>query len=449
MSLWLWLGFILFILTMLGLDLGVFNRKAHVVSTGEALVWTAFWVMLALAFNCGVYWIYEQDIAGASAMSGSDMSGQQAALQFFTGYVIEKSLSLDNIFVIALIFAFFQVPAAYQHRVLFWGVLGALVLRGAMIAAGAALIHRFGWVTYIFGGLLIVTAVKMLILRHDNIEPERNPLVRLARRFYPVSGRFEEHRFFTRLDGRRAITPLFLVLLVVESSDALFAVDSIPAIFAITHDPFLVFTSNIFAILGLRSLYFALAGVMDKFRYLKTSLVFVLAFVGVKMLLAHHHAIPTLVSLTVIGGILSVGVLASIFAPRRDTAPLAPPPLSADAEPARSVWRRLRRLFVLLIGGSVLAIGFAMILLPGPAVLVIPAGLAILASECLWARRILAKRKRLLAAWRGNPSEPPQPDADVEFEQLRQGLAQKQSQPKARQEEARSPEGEAKDPPAS
>jgi tellurite resistance protein TerC len=331
MTIWIWSGFILVILLLLALDLCILHRHAHVIGVREALTWTVFWIALALVFNVFVYFAYEHHWCGIGREVGLELSGRKAALQFFTGYVIEKSLSLDNIFVIALIFAYFGVPAVYQHRVLFWGILGALVMRGIMIAAGAVLIRRFDWIVYVFGGLLLITAVKMLIARHDNLEPEKNPLVRLARRLYPVSEDYVEGRFFVRLDGQRAITPLFLVLLLVESTDVLFAVDSIPAIFAITHDPFLVFTSNVFAILGLRSLYFALAGVMHRFRYLKASLVFVLAFVGVKMILSHHHAIPTAVSLAIIAGILLVGIVASTVASRRDTAALVSP-LAAEMD---------------------------------------------------------------------------------------------------------------------
>lgn len=337
MTIWLWIGFLIVVLFMLAIDLGVFHRKSHVVSIKEAAIWTATWVILALLFNIAVYFLYEHHVFGIGVESGQDLLGKQAAIQFFTGYVIEKSLSLDNIFVIALIFTYFGVRAKYQHRVLFWGILGALVLRGIMIAAGTALIHRFGWMTYVFGLLLILTAVKMLVARHDNLEPDKNPLIRLARRFFAISADFEGQRFFTRVNEKRAITPLFLVLLVVESSDVLFAVDSIPAIFAVTHDPFLVFTSNVFAILGLRSLYFVLAGVMHKFRYLKMSLVFLLAYVGAKMLLADQYPIPTLASLGIIGGILSVGILASVFAGHRDSAPLASPFAGESDDPAQKL----------------------------------------------------------------------------------------------------------------
>jgi tellurite resistance protein TerC len=320
MTIWLWVGFNLFVLGMLALDLGVFNRKAHVIRVREALIWTSVWVALALIFNVGVYYMYEHHWMGLGLSAVDPAAGREAALEFFTGYLIEKSLSVDNIFVIALIFSYFHVPAAQQHRVLFWGILGALVMRAVMILAGAALIQRFDWIVYVFGGLLIVTAVKLLLSKHEEIHPDRNPLVRLARRVYPVSPMFEGGRFFTRIDGRRAITPLFLSLLIVESTDLLFAIDSIPAIFAVTHDPFIVYTSNVFAILGLRSLYFALAGMMDKFHYLKFSLVFILAFVGVKMILEHHYPISKPVSLGVIAAALVVGVVASWVRARREAA---------------------------------------------------------------------------------------------------------------------------------
>ena len=319
MQIWLWVGFIVIILFLLALDLGVFNRRAHVIHMREALGWTCVYIALALLFNVAVYFMYEQHWLGIGREIGYPTTGKLAAQDFFLGYVIEKSLSLDNIFVIALIFSFFAVPLQFQHRVLFWGIIGALIMRGMMIAAGAALLQRFGWMNYVFGGFLIVTAAKMMVASHEEVDPEKNWLVRIARRVFPVAPAFEGQRFFTRLDGKRAITPLFLVLLVVESTDVMFAVDSIPAIFSVTKDPFIVFTSNVFAILGLRSLYFALANLMEKFRYLKMSLVFLLAYVGGKMLVSHHYAIKvdSVLSLAVIGGILSVGVLASILADKR------------------------------------------------------------------------------------------------------------------------------------
>ncbi|NLG43780.1 MAG: TerC family protein [Phycisphaerae bacterium] len=320
MVIWAWVGFVILVILLLALDLGVLNRKAHVIRTREALLWTGFWVVLALLFNSLVYLIYENHWLDIGLSAFAEPDGREAALKFFTGFLIEKSLGMDNIFVIALVLAYFRVPLMYQHRVLFWGILGAIVLRGAMILGGAALVHRFDWVLYVFGGLLIVTAVKMLFSGEQEIEPDRNPLVRIARRFYPVTTRIEGQHFFVRENGRRAMTPLFLALLIVESSDVLFAIDSIPAIFIITADPFIVFTSNIFAILGLRSLFFALASLMDKFRYLKFSLVFLLAYVGVKMLVSGVYKIPIGVSLSIIVGLLAAGILASIFASRRGMA---------------------------------------------------------------------------------------------------------------------------------
>ena len=307
MAVFVWIAFIVLVLAFLALDLGVFHRRAHVISIREALAWTAFWVAIAMVFNGFVFFLYEHHWLDFGTSMRQEFDGGEAALKFFTGYLVEKSLSVDNIFVIAMIFAYFGVPLVYQHRVLFWGILGALVLRGAMIAAGAALIAKFSWTVYLFGALLLLTAAKLLVTRHDNLEPGRNLLVRWARKMYPVSSDFDGSHFFTVVNGKRAITPLFLALIVVESSDVIFAVDSIPAIFAITHDPFIVFTSNVFAILGLRSLYFAVAGLIARFRYLKMSLVFLLAFVGVKMILAHHHPIPTVVSLAIIVGILCRG----------------------------------------------------------------------------------------------------------------------------------------------
>lgn len=298
--LWLWLGFNVFVLIMLGLDLGVFHRKAHVVSLRESLVWTALWVCLALLFNLGVWHYY----------------GSQKALEFFTGYVIEKSLSVDNVFVFALLFSYFAVAPKYQHRVLFWGIIGALIMRAIMIVAGAALLAKFSWIIYVFGAFLIITGIKMIVKRGEEIHPERNPVVRLFKRVVPVTPDYREGSFFVRENGVRMATPLFVVLLLVEFTDLIFAVDSIPAIFAVTADPFIVYTSNVFAILGLRSLYFALSGVMGKFRYLKIGLGVVLTFVGIKMLLAHTAwKIDTLVSLAVIILILTASIVWSLLRP--------------------------------------------------------------------------------------------------------------------------------------
>jgi len=312
---WLWAGFLAFVLLMLALDLGVFHRHAHVVTVKEALVWSAVWATLGLSFSVFVYYGYENQWLGLGrsidAVDGVLNDGTTATIKYLTGYVVEKSLSVDNIFVIAMIFGFFAVPAIYQHRVLFWGILGALVMRGAMITLGATLIAKFHWILYLFGVFLLVTGIKMLILKTDHSDPNQNIIIRLTRRFFPITARFHGQHFVVRAGapasyesefpgtaalpdavvdqarpGTLMLTPLALALIAVEFTDVIFAVDSIPAIFAITADPFLVFTSNVFAILGLRSLYFALAGMLDKFRYLKVSLALVLMVVGVKMLLA-------------------------------------------------------------------------------------------------------------------------------------------------------------------
>ena len=301
-SIWLWVGFNVFVLAMLALDLGVFHRKAHVVSLKESLTWTVVWIGLALLFNA---WIWHQ-------------YGSTKAVQFFTGYVIEKSLSVDNVFVFALLFSYFAVPPLYQHKVLFWGILGALIMRAIMIALGAVLITKFGWIIYVFGGFLILTGIKMIVKREEEIHPERNPVVKWFKKLMPVTPDYRGDKFFVRENGVRMATPLFVVLLLVEISDLIFAVDSIPAIFAVTTDPFIVYTSNVFAILGLRSLYFALAGVMDKFHYLKIGLGVVLTFVGVKMILAHTAwKIDTLVSLGVIVLILATSVVMSLVRPKK------------------------------------------------------------------------------------------------------------------------------------
>jgi tellurite resistance protein TerC len=292
--------FTLLVLGLLALDLGVLERRPRTLSFREACGRYAFWVILSLAFNLGIYF----------------WRGSQPALEFLTGYVLEVSLSMDNVFVFAVIFSYMAVHAHYQHRVLFWGIVGALVMRGAFIAAGVVLISRFNWVLYILGIFLVITGAKLLRAKQEEIHPERNPVVRLARRVFPITENYEGASFFVRREGRLLATPLLLVLLLVETTDVLFAVDSIPAIFAVTLDPFIVYTSNVFAILGLRALYFVLAGAIRKFRYLRPGLAVVLMFVGVKMLVAHRYPVPILVSLGVICGILAVAILASLRAER-------------------------------------------------------------------------------------------------------------------------------------
>ncbi|HZX13884.1 MAG TPA: TerC family protein [Thermodesulfobacteriota bacterium] len=296
-----WIVFNIFVLAMLTLDLGIFHRKAHEVKVKEALVWSFVWIGLALLFNVGVYF----------------WQGPQTALEFLTGYLIEKSLSVDNIFVFLLIFSYFRVPALYQHKVLFWGILGALIMRAIFIVAGVALIQKFHWMIYIFGGLLILTGIKMALQKDMEIHPERNPVLRLFQRFIPVTKDYEDDKFFFKRSGRYFATPLFITLLIVETTDLIFAVDSIPAILAITTDPFIVYTSNVFAILGLRALYFALAGIMQLFHYLHYGLSAILVFVGIKMLLADLYKIPVGISLGVVAGFLLISVIASIIRPKQ------------------------------------------------------------------------------------------------------------------------------------
>jgi tellurite resistance protein TerC len=333
--LWIWAGFVAFILLMLALDLGVFHRKAHAVTMKEALGWSALWIALGLSFSFFVYHGYENNWMGlgttpdaversAQHPDGQVNDGRSAVIKYLTGYVVEKSLSVDNVFVIAMIFGFLAVPARYQHRVLFWGIVGALALRGVMIAVGARLVAEFSWVLYVFGGFLLLTAVKMLLMK-ENADPGESWVVRATRRVFRVSDRLHEGRFFVRdAAGALMLTPLALALVMVETADVVFAVDSIPAIFAITADPFLVFTSNVFAILGLRSLYFALAGAIAAFRYLKVSLAAVLAVVGGKML-AHEWLREVLGErfnlylLLAVAGILAAGVIASRLRPGEAT----------------------------------------------------------------------------------------------------------------------------------
>jgi len=307
---WHWIGFIICILIFLALDLGLFHRKSREVKFKEALAWTALWVALAMAFAVSIFFWH----------------GHSDAAAFTTGYVIELSLSLDNILVIALIFTWFRVPSEYQHRLLFWGILGALVMRGAMIAVGVALVHQYEWVLYIFGGFLVFAGAKMFISKEALLNPENNIVLRIARRFFPIAPDFDGAKFITRHNGRLALTPLALVLLLVETTDLVLATDSVPAVFSVTRKAFIIFTSNVFAILGLRSMYFLLAGALNYFRYLKVGLSVVLAFIGVKMLLDPHGnppqwfqvGIPTTVALLVVGAILLISIALSVTAAKRE-----------------------------------------------------------------------------------------------------------------------------------
>lgn len=296
----LWVSFNLFILLMLALDLGVFQRKTHVISVKEALLWSLAWIILALLFNVFIYF---------------DM-GKDKAVEFFTGYLLERSLSIDNIFVFVLLFSYFKVPNEYQHKVLFWGVLGALVLRALLIFLGIMLIAKFAWIIYVFGAFLVFTGFKMAMQNDDHIDPEKNIVIRLYRKFFPVSNEYDNGKFFTIKNGKKFATPLFVVLIATEFTDLVFAFDSIPAIFAVTNDPFIIYTSNVFAILGLRAMYFALAGVIDKFHYLKIGLSMILIFIGFKMLIVEIYKIPIGYSLGFIALILTASVVLSILKPK-------------------------------------------------------------------------------------------------------------------------------------
>jgi len=306
---WHWIAFIACVLVFLAFDLGLFHRKAHVIGFKEALIWTGIWFVLAMVFALGI----------------RHLGTPKDSLEFVTGYLIELSLSMDNVFVIALIFTYFRVPSEYQHRVLFWGILGALVMRGLMIGVGVALIDWLDWILYVFGAFIVYTGVKMFFVDND-VDPEKNKVIRLARKFFPITPHFDGQKFRTEWNGAMALTPLALVLLMVETTDLLFAFDSIPAIFAVTRNPFIVFTSNVFAILGLRSLYFVLAGAIEYFRYLKYGLAVVLVFIGVKMLIdPHDHEprwfqadIPILLSLLIVAAIIGISILASLIATWRE-----------------------------------------------------------------------------------------------------------------------------------
>jgi tellurite resistance protein TerC len=321
MSLAVWIGFLVFVGFMLAVDLGFFHRKVKEIDLKGAIRWTALCVGVTVLFTGVVYSLYENSLFGLIDHQRT-LSGRDAAIQFFTAWLLEQSLSLDNIFVMAMIFRYFEVPAAFQHRVLLWGIIGAVIMRGIFIAVGATLIHAFDWTMYLFGAMLVYAAIKTLTVGDGHVDLEKNPLVKLVRRFIPITDGYREERFFSHEQGRWMATPMFLVLLVIESCDLVFAVDSIPAVFGVTNEPFIVFTSNIFAILCLRSLYFILANLLDKFRFLKVSLFAVLAFIGTKMLIHHFYVIPSDLSLLVVGSVLFMGVVASYLfpLPKVDTA---------------------------------------------------------------------------------------------------------------------------------
>ena len=296
-----WVGFNILIFILIAIDLGLLHKKSHVISIKEALIWSAGWIFISLTFNVGIYFWF----------------GYDSALQFLTGYLIEKSLSVDNIFVFAILFSYFKVPPEHQHKVLMWGILGALVMRGALIAIGTALITNFHWIIFVLGAFLVYTGIKMALQKEISVNPEKNPVVNLAKKFIPISDDYDGDKFVTTVNGKKTFTPLLVVLLVVEVTDLMFAVDSIPAIFAITTDAFIVYTSNVFAILGLRALYFALSGVLNMFHYLKYGLGMVLSFVGTKMLISEFYIIPIPVALGAVAAILAISIVASIVIPAK------------------------------------------------------------------------------------------------------------------------------------
>jgi tellurite resistance protein TerC len=310
---WIWIIFIAVILVFLALDLGVFNKENHVIKTKEASIWTAIWVTVALSFSVVIYWLF----ANGMVDNPTGLTPNNAVLKYITGYLIELSLSVDNVFVIAVIFASFKIPPIYQHRVLFWGILGAIVFRAIMIFFGVALITRFEWIIYVFGVFLLYTAFKMLQGEEEEFNPKKSFVFRQIKKIYPITGSIHGDNFFVKRMGIKAATPLFVALIVIELTDILFALDSIPAILAITADPFIVFSSNILAIMGLRSMYFLISRMLEKFRYINYSLVVILAFVGIKMLISHYVHLAEWVSLTVISVALIGGVIASLSIPEK------------------------------------------------------------------------------------------------------------------------------------
>ena len=412
---WIYACFVVLVLGLLALDLGVFHRRAHQPSMRAAAGWTAVWIGVALIFGLAVIWLYDHRIAGlgeATPILGRPgetqaLTGPEAGKLYFTAYLVEKSLSMDNVFVIAMIFTSLAIPPAFQHRVLFWGILGALVMRGAMIAVGAAVISSVSWIVYLFGALLVAAAIKMALSGDSHGEVRDHWAVRAVSRIVPITKDLHGQRLATRIDGRWYGTPLLVALIVIEATDVIFAVDSIPAVFAITADPFLVFTSNIMAILGLRSLYFCLAGAITRFRHLRTALIAVLLFVGVKLFLVHTPwKVPPDVSLGVVITLLVSGIAASVLTGRGSgVSPEPEPPgrlpraaMRFGVAPVVSLWkgsRLFRRVCVLIAGSTVITIGLVISPLPGPGLTVLgPVGLGILASEFLWARRVAAKAIR-------------------------------------------------------
>jgi len=417
-----WGGFLAIILVLLAADLFVLNRKAHVIGIREALLTTLMWVAVSMCFNVLVYFAYSHHFFGlglypevvegtAKAAAKLPETGRDAAIMFFTGYLVEQMLSLDNMLVIAMILAYFRVPAALQHRVLFWGIMGAVALRGSMIVIGSKLVEHWGhWVIPVFGVVLLLSAFKMLVMREDEAGMERSMIVRAANRFFKVSPHYDGNKFFTRIDGRLFLTPLMVALMVVDVADLIFAVDSIPAIFGITTDPFLVFSSNCFAILGLRAIYFAIAALIRRFRYLKVSMVFVLGYIGVKMIAERWYQITPQTSLITIASILTVGILASLIAGEKDRG-AEERPIDDLTLAAEETWKRSRKIVILIFGLTIVFIIAPVVgALPGPGgIFVAIGGLALLATEFVWARKLLTtmKHKAMQVTGQAPTSTPP------------------------------------------
>lgn len=380
----LWLILFLLFALLIALDLGVIHRHIRELSLYEALAMSAFWISIGLGFAVFVYFSYERQW-----FVESTLSGQRALFQYLTAYFLEKMLSLDNLFVMALIFHQLNIPVAYQHRVLFWGILVAVIMRGLFIFGGMYLINSFDWMVYVFGAFLLFSALKVLGNQAQNSLAEDNFLLKGLRKIVHIHTTMEDDRFIKRIDGRLALTPLFLALVMVESADVMFAMDSIPAVIAVSREPFIVYSSNVFAVLGLRALYFVLASALQQFHYLKLSMVLILLFIGAKMLLSHVYLINALASLIVISVIMALGILASWLDKKRGPV-LATSPLAEDLGRIYTLtFAGIKRVMILLVGTSVVIIGIIMIFTPGPAIVVIPAGLAILATEFVWARLLL------------------------------------------------------------
>lgn len=379
-----WICFIAGIIGLISIDLLMTKNKKE-PTLGHSLLWTFIWIFIGLLFNVFIYFLYEYGLFG---FLSNDLRGGTAALQYFTGYIVEKSLSLDNIFVIAFIFSYFKIPLKYQHEVLFYGILGAIVLRLIMILAGLALLNAFHFMYYIFGVLLLITAAKMLFMHKEEIDPDKNYFSILMKKFMPVTYQLHEDHFFVRINGVLHMTPVFLALIVVETTDVLFAIDSIPAIFAITKDPFIVFTSNVFAILGLRSLYFVLAHALNKFYYLRYSLILLLAYVGIKMLLIDLYPIPLSVSLCIILFILAMGVLASYFNWEKIRDIWSSPVFNDLKKLGEITLAEKTGIILLAIGITFLALGIIQLSIRGIGWILIPIGILVIFREVLYALKI-------------------------------------------------------------